>query len=406
MYKLTLFFLYAVLVDGIVSLTTAVFNSDLLNSLGGSVSLCVVAFSAVLFAGMVFTPRLAKRILLPPILFVAFCLVWGVMFGDAGQLPLSMAETLLALGLLVGYRNPSGEFHDFAAARPSFSWRNFALTAPLFLVIAGVTLSALTLGFAQKIRCKLEDSLGNYLALERDGLSLEERRFQKGDQEIRLIGMMHIARSDFYDQIAKTLPANQNAVVLVEGVTDRNSVLAGKIDYSRVADLVGIASQGESSFNRKAVEGLKLAAAKETAEAEPPPLEYRSGDIDASEFKPATVRCIKAAQVILRSASLREFLENYKDTQSVLETDGDAAFKDILEHRNEHLVGEIRKALRDHRTIIVPWGAQHMPGLQQEIERWGFTEAGRTRREALHFESKWLTGCISLMDSMPVDRRK
>jgi hypothetical protein len=405
MHKFTLLFLYALLVDGVAAVIddVSLVTRGSSTGLAGWVSLCVLMLALFLFTASVFTPRVPKRMVVPAVLFLGFCTVWGVIYGgEEEQLPLYVAETLLALGLIVGFRHPSGSgLQNYAEARPAFTWRNFMLSVPLYVLVLGGTLGMSTLGAAQKLRCKVEDSVGRYLTLQRNGIALEERRFRQGDREIRLIGMIHVASSGFYDEITKALPADSNAVVLIEGITDRQSLLTGKLDYAQLAGLVGISSQRESSFSRKAAEGMKLTGAAEAQGEEPPGVEYRSGDIDTADFKPSTVEWIRALQQILRSTTLREALENYAQTKEVLATDPDTVYKDILDRRNEHLLGEIRKMLQDHRTVIVPWGAKHMPGLQQAIESWGFVEVARARREAMHFQNKFLIGVISLMDMLP-----
>ncbi len=404
MHQLTLLFLYALLVDGVAAVVDEVVSAMTGAPTGISAwaSLCVLGLALFLFTASVFTPRVSKRMVVPCVLFLAFCTVWGVLYGGGEALPLYVAETLLALGFLVGYRHPSGSgLQDFADTRPTFTWRNFILSLPLYALVLGGTLALSTLGAAQKLRCKLEESVGRYLTLERDGIAVEERCFRQGDREIRLVGMIHVAKSGFYDEITKALPEKSDAVVLLEGVTDRQSLLAGRLDYAQIAGLVGIASQRESSFTRKAVDGMKQTGTAEAQGEEPPAVEYRSGDIDVAEFSPATVRWIQALQEILQSATVREAVDQFVQNKEVLAADTDTVYRDILDRRNEHLLGEIQKMLKDHRTVIVPWGAKHMPGLQKEIENWGFMETGRARREALHFQNKVLTRVISLMDMLP-----
>ncbi|XHR29204.1 MAG: hypothetical protein ACFUZC_01285 [Chthoniobacteraceae bacterium] len=404
MHQLTLLFLYALLVDGVAAVVDEVVSAmtGTPTGISGWVSLLVLGLAFFLFTASVFTPRVSKRMVVPCVLFLAFCTVWGVLYGGGEALPLYVAETFLALGFIVGYRHPSGSgLQDFADTRPTFTWGNFIFSLPLYALVLGGTLTLSTLGAAQKLRCKLEDSVGQYLTLQRDGIALEERRFRQGDREIRLVGMIHVAKSGFYDEITQALPEKSDAVVLLEGLTDHQSLLSGRLDYAQIAGMVGIASQRESSFTRTAAEGMKQTGAADAQGEEAPTVEYRSGDIDAAEFTPATVQWIRALQGVLQSATMREALESFLQNKETLAADTDTVYKDILDRRNEHLLGEIKKMLQDHRTVIVPWGAKHMPGLQKEIESWGFVETGRARREALHFQNKVLTRVISLMDMLP-----
>jgi hypothetical protein len=47
-------------------------------------------------------------------------------------------------------------------------------------------------------------------------------------------------------------------------------------------------------------------------------------------------------------------------------------FDDILFKRNQHLLGEIKTHLEKSATLIVPWGAAHMPGIEDGIQKAGF----------------------------------
>ena len=47
-------------------------------------------------------------------------------------------------------------------------------------------------------------------------------------------------------------------------------------------------------------------------------------------------------------------------------------FDDLLTKRNAHLLEKIRDQLPLSETLIVPWGAAHMPGLAKEIQKTGF----------------------------------
>lgn len=406
MQQLATFFLYAILVDGVLSVMDLLSRNHALgggpNFLAVTASLVVLLLSLGLFTTMVFTPRLPRRLILPPILFLAFTLVWDVIFGTGDQLLFSVAESLLALGLLVGYRKPEGSgLHPFAQDRPALSLRHFLVTAPLHLAIAGVVGGLLVLGLAQRLRVRLEDSLDRYVTVQSDGISLEERTFRRGEKEIRLVSMIHVAKNGFYDDVAKALPAGSHAVVLLEGISDRGHQMDENLDYSKFADWLGMSSQKESSFARKAAKGMAQTRAAESEANPAEALEYRNGDIDLEELSPGTIRWIRAFAYVLDSRSIGEALQKYKASKQTLEADTEAVYADILEKRNRHLLGEMRKTLESHQVIIVPWGAKHMPGLQKAIQEWGFVETGRARRQALQFQNKALISFISLMNRLP-----
>ncbi|MEI8235531.1 MAG: hypothetical protein WCH57_12735 [Verrucomicrobiota bacterium] len=411
MHKLTTFFLYAFFADGLLSLADLLGHrgapEQMPNFLAIVVSFAVLILGALLFFGMILTPRLSKRLLLPPLGFLGFCLLWSVLYGDREReaLLLFAAEALLGLGLILGYWNPQGGgIQDFASRRPRFTMRNF-VGAGLLNGVLGVTFAGLlTLGIAQKLRGKLEDATGRYVTIQSGGILFEERRFQREGKEIRLISMIHIAKSGFYDEVARALPSGSKAVVLLEGVSDRKGLLHGKLNYSNVARLFGFTSQQESAFAQKAVEGLAASrAAEEKKEPVPPPLEYRWADVDTAEFHPGTVHWIQALDNLMQSASFREALQRYSSSRGSFEQGAQNVDADLLDNRNAHLLGEIRKALDAHTLVIVPWGARHMPAVQKEIEGWGFVETKRIQHQAVHFQNKALVGFLAWVDRMHGD---
>lgn len=407
MHQLTTVFLYAFLLDGVLSVLTFLFNQSQngpLALIAAVVTIAVLLMGLALFGLMVITPRLSKRLLLAPVLFLGFSLVWFVILGEKGALPLSIAETLLALGIIVGFKDPSGSrwtLQYFTGGRPFFTFKNFILTGLLHGALALGATCLLFLGLAQTLRGKLEDSTGHYVSILSSGIAMEERTFQRGDKEIRLIGMIHIAKSGFYDAVAKTLPPGSNALVLLEGFTDRSHRLKGKFDYARLALLLGISSQKDSSFQTQAANGLEESAQARAKGETPENLEYRNADVDLEIFRPETVRFIQTLGTLLNCESVDEALAFYKKSQATFEADSKYVMADILDKRNEHLIEEIHSGLETHSTLVVPWGARHMPVIQSRIEAWGFKETQRMQRQAVPFHNKTLIGFLALLDRLP-----
>ena len=54
---------------------------------------------------------------------------------------------------------------------------------------------------------------------------------------------------------------------------------------------------------------------------------------------------------------------------------------DVIDKRNEHLLEAIETSLLRYRTIVVPWGGLHLPGIQRGILARGFVlrESGSRR---------------------------
>ena len=213
--------------------------------------------------------------------------------------------------------------------------------------------------------------------------------------------MMHIAKSGFYDDVAGSLPPDASTVVLLEGVSDHQHLLKGKVDYSHLAQMLGFASQKESSFTTKAIEGLKETEENKASGKKPVNLEYQTADLDLADFNPNTVSFIQALGKLLDSSDLHDALQKYPTVKPALEHGSKNVIADILDKRNTHLLGEIQKSLETHTTVIVPWGARHMPDLQAKIKEWGFAETNHSQFQAVPFKNKLLVALVSLLDSLP-----
>ena len=64
-------------------------------------------------------------------------------------------------------------------------------------------------------------------------------------------------------------------------------------------------------------------------------------------------------------------------------------WKDLLTKRNANLMKQIEVELPGSDVIVVPWGAVHMPGIAEEIQKSGFHLADAEEHQIVHFRSFW-----------------
>ena len=293
---------------------------------------------------------------------------------------LTFVQLVLAVGIFVAFGRTTETGWNVPVVnpgRPAFTWGNFAMGAAISAAFAVLMGSGAVVSVAKMVESRTD----GYVRVRPNGVFFEERRFKKGDQEVCLVGMVHVAKGSFYDDLAASLKRSAPVLVLLEGVSDEKGILSGKLDYSRIAQLLGIASQSDSSFTEEARKGLEESG---KAEAKPQPVQYQRADVDISSFHPKTVAAIGEIGDVLSSKTFEEALQKLNNPNSVLadETAVTAVWTDILENRNTHLLAEMQESLKTHNTVVVPWGAAHMPGIQKEIEAWGFKETDRSMRRA------------------------
>ncbi len=341
----------------------------------------VLAGAVSIYAAMAFDRRLPKRLLLPPTLFVIWTGLCGgfplafLLPGDAPRF-LGWAQLVLAVGLLLEHLRPSSSRDG-----PIFSWKNLAIftvatVAALPFVLAAAAVNALGTG--------MESSTGGYLKLRPSGLLLEERELAKDGKRVRLVSMMHIGAREYYENVQASLPANGRAIVLLEGISDDKDLLKSRFSYSKIARMLGLAAQESSPLQRSA-------PARTGGNDSPAPpvgkLEYRRADLDVSAFRPTTIRYINAVGGLFENPTLDTLVHALRDDDSPLGYPGidQIVMNDILNKRNAHLVDAINAALRTHETLIVPWGALHLPFIEDTLKKQGFQETNRVDRPVVRF---------------------
>jgi hypothetical protein len=395
------FFWLLFLTDGAFSFvdeaTTLALGSSPLSGVRAAFALAVLAMSVPMAAIIGVTPKAPKRVLVPPILFAwwagpAMAYPFGLWKPAHLALVLAALQVLLALAVWYFAPNLSGTRRALPIAltrTQAFSWRYLLVAGPvtalLFLLLAA---SSVALGFSTQI----ELLTGGYVRVRPDGVYLVERQFQSGDREVRLAGMMHVARREFYSGVLPSPDPADPSVVLVEGVTDRKRLLGGRtLDYGRLAKLLNVTPQSDSVFsNRVTAEMGKQASggtAGNLAGANGAGIYYKHADVDVESFHPQTIAFILAVIAIFQSNDLRELIELLADPSSPIgnEDAQEQVMDDILFSRNQRLVAEIESSLRDYRRVVVPWGAMHLPEIESWLRDHDFVQSGEVQRKALGF---------------------
>jgi hypothetical protein len=350
-------------------------------------------------AGMIgVTPKAPKRVLVPPILFAwwagpAMAYPFGLWKPAHLALVLAFLQVLLAMAVWYFAPNLSGtrRIVPLASRRTqAFSWKYLLVAGPvtalLFLLVAA---GSVALGFSTQI----ELLTGGYVRVRPDGIYLLERQFQSGDREVRLAGMMHVARREFYSGVLPPPDPAEPSVVLVEGVTDRKHLLGGRtLDYSRLAKFLNVTPQSDSAFSNRIVDDMaKQGSGRETTGQPTAPngagIYYKHADVDLESFHPQTIAFILAVITIFQSNDFRELIELVADPSSPIanEEAQEQVMDDILFSRNQRLVSEIEASLKEYRRVVVPWGAMHLPEIESWLRDHDFVQSGEVYRKALGF---------------------
>jgi len=351
------------------------------------VAYTVIALSAVMYACLGIDRRLPKRVFLPMILYISWCTVamWplsGVIGHASLPLVASIGQLVIVLLSMVLLRGrillPEALF-----LAPSFSLRNTLGFTVVTLLLGPFVLIFATLAVVGNY---LEEQTAGFLRISPVGIYMAERSYHLGAKEVRLVGMMHIGREEYYRELTDAL-STEATIILTEGVTDRDRLLEHPFDYRRLAGVIGVSSQDRLRLDGNQVDLEALERVAKGGEGKP---DIAWADIDLNRFDPQTVDFLNALGRTLFSGrplavSLAEYNAWINEAMTPERIAGVMA--DILDQRNEAVITGLFKALGPYDTIIVPWGAMHMPAIEAAVLARGFVPGDKTERMSLDFRA-------------------
>jgi hypothetical protein len=273
-----------------------------------------------------------------------------------------------------------------------FSWRNtlvFSAVNLLLLPLMLVYSLLATVGFY------LDQQTAGFMRVSPVGIYTSDRSYHDDGKVVRLVAMMHIAREEYYQELAASMPA-ERTIILAEGVTDRDQLMENQFHYGGLADLVGLSSQKVMHLDGNLVEldDLEPADQIEWDEAKP---DIVQADMDLNSFDPRTVEFLNVlARTLLGDKPLAQGLVAYNDWALVHGTPEvfSGVMDDILHKRNEVVIDALQRSLERYDTIIVPWGGMHMPAIEAAILKQGFVSGDKKERllfafSAIPFAALW-----------------
>jgi hypothetical protein len=339
---------------------------------------------------MLVTPRLPIAVFGP----LALVTLWLALGAAPLQLWISSPEWLGIAGCLIQLvavalafalirrRTGSWWFSDADSGVPAFAWRRSLGLGAVLVTLGPIAVAGY---FALAVSTWVEVATRGFIDFGLAGVSLADRHYERAGQEIRLVGMMHLGDAEAYRAIVRTF-SHESTIVLAEGVSDRDSRLVEQLEYGRAARALGLAPQQDLR------EYLTDPAEPEQGPAKWPVV--RHADVDTSAFSPSTIAWIRWASRIWDApdlvAALQELLAGVRggDPAELAQLQAE-----ILDLRNQNLTRELERALTEYRRVVVPWGALHLPAIEQTVLGWGFAETSRE----LHPLFGWSTIAAALL---------
>lgn len=306
-----------------------------------------------------------KRVVVP---FIVFS-IWGGLFAGL-PLPIffGFENTIFILSIIqpclfvmamavlwYSEQNRHWLYRAPAFERVSFRWTrlfgflaaNIFLVLPLVVVFLTASLSMAVSHFSR-----------NFLQIGLDGISVEARTYSYEGKTIFLLPTAHIAQNGFYEKSIAPLPV-ENTVVLPEGVTDKKKLLQNGLSYEGMADTLGLETQDNQVFvaDRK----------------------WKPCDVDISEFSADTIAFLRNCSAFYRIWASGDRETALHKMATAPKIDQRLLLKDLIEYRNRRVTDCINDCLQTYDNIVIPWGAAHMPGIENAILEWGGTVSGRRK---------------------------
>ncbi|NOY13800.1 MAG: TraB/GumN family protein [Deltaproteobacteria bacterium] len=363
-------------------------GAALLEALSGFADGLAIFFGLLLYLGFAVNRHLPKRVLLPPLIFLAWSLLdfWPLenFVGERYHLYAAIFQLLLGLlalqlNLLRNQKSRLLVASQFAG--PAFSGRN--LWRFLLVNIPLLPLLILLLVFATASSLIAEQTAG-FIHLKPNGLYMTEKSYQKDGKTIRLTSMIHLGQQDYYNELSNSVKGKR-LLVLTEGVSDAEGRLRGKFSYNKIADLLGLASQKLQTFPGRPVTAESLT---QPQDSEPGRADILRADIDLREFDDRTIKVLNAiGKYLLNNRSLSDGYREFSRWagKNVTPETSRVVMNDLIQKRNAAVLGYLWQALRKYDTVVIPWGALHMPGIEAAVIARGFTLQQQQQRLSIDF---------------------
>ena len=352
----------------------------------------VITLSMIFYACLGIDRRLPKRVFLPLTLFASWSALamWplsGLVAREVFGLTASISQVVVGTIAIILLRSLGGRnlLTEEQFQAPMFSLRNTLGFAAINLLLTPFVLIYTSLAVTSYY---LEAQTAGFLRLSPVGVHMTERSYHLAQKEVRLVGMMHIGKEEYYEDLAKSIPT-EGTIILAEGVTDQDRLLESQFNYSKLAGLIGLTSQDKMRLNGNAVELDGLGVAGQVIR-EPGKPDIANADIDLNRFEPKTIEFLNAlGRSLFGDKPLAEGLVDYnlwiEDNMSEEGLAGVMA--DILDKRNDAVIAGMVQTLKRYDTVIIPWGAMHMPAIEAAVLEQGFAPGKAQERLSLDFRT-------------------
>jgi hypothetical protein len=403
-------FLILFFADGVISLfdelASFIFPLPALTEFRSFLANVVIVLAVPVYLSLGIDKRLPKRVFLPLIFYVFWCPVSAWLFpslagnGAYGLLAAAI-QVLLCMLPIYFFRKTEERSPIMTKAMFNgsfFSLRNTLTFGAVNLFIIPIVLLLFMLSAADSY---MEKYTSGFMRVAPDGLHMIEKVYRRDNKTIRLAAMIHVGEKQYYDELVGSV-APGRTIVLSEGVTDDKNLLRNRLDYGKLAGFLGLTSQEKMHFKgrligKNVLEGAPPRASAEGTVKTAETVDILRADVDISSFHPQTIHFLNVLGRHLKenASMVKGFLSfNAWAEKNITPEMNKIIMDDILYSRNREVIQQLRKALERYDTIVIPWGAMHMPEIEGEVLKEGFKLQKERERVSIDLR-KMLTDKLS-----------
>jgi hypothetical protein len=357
-----------------------------------TLGLVILLASVLLPFVLLFVPQLPR---LPFVAPVAFSLVagFGRFLTSLTVESLAIIQPFLAAASFLLVELSTGAWWLRSARLPHRRHLVLRTAVATLVTIVALPLAAAAL-LVLLLLSTLEHQSAGYLDVTVAGIDARETVLTKDGHTVVLKPMLHFGEDDFYRTLFDGIPPG--SLVLAEGITDREKRLLTFPSASKIARVLGLANQPDPrAMLPAAVASDRPRAVERTShspDATSPP-DIVNADVDTAEFSEATLGVQRDVARIYDSDSIADALRRLlarnrpREELALLK-------RELVDMRNAKVLARLDDEAPTHATIVLPWGAMHMPGLEAGLTERGYRIDAQRRRPVLRFDRLvgWLTG--------------
>ena len=168
------------------------------------------------------------------------------------------------------------------------------------------------------------------------------------------------------------------ALILAEGVTDREGRMKARPSYDNAARGLGLESQSEFQALLAGANRVDDASAVSVTPSSPVASDAQAphvlfADIDVADLSPATLRFLEAVGTVFQAPTLAEAVQRYLAISTQFKDDEvRGVMEEIVHKRNQRVLAAFDKYESQYQVIYIPWGALHMPDLEKKMKARGY----------------------------------